>query len=102
MAVHFEVEVTEPGDTVHGGEMRDIDGVFEHFLRMRPEPPPRGLGRVERERGVVALGYLGQFPFRLRRIGGVPDEDRARTFHRRPRPQPRGPVDRLRVGNLDV
>ena len=37
--VGLQIEVAEPGYPMHGREMCDVDGVFEHLLRMGPEPP---------------------------------------------------------------
>src|SRR5258705_9965909 len=82
--------------------MSDVNGVFEHLLRMGPEPPARRLGRVEGERGVLALRDLGQFPFRFGRRLRVPDEDGAGALDRGPRAKPRCAVHGLRVRDLNI
>ncbi len=87
---------------MNGREMRYVDRVFANLLRMRPELPSRRLGCVERERRVLALWDLRQFPLGFGRLRRVPDEDDARAFDRRPATQPRRAVDRLGVGNLHV
>jgi hypothetical protein len=59
MAVGLEIEVTEAGYAVHGREMGDVNGVFEDFLRVGPEPPPRRFGYVEGECASSHSGILG-------------------------------------------
>jgi hypothetical protein len=102
VAVGLQIEAAEPRYPVHDCEMRDVDGVFEHLLRMGPEHPAGVFGRVEGERCVLALGDLGQLPLRFGRSLRMPDEYRTGPLDRRPCSQPRGAIDGLRIRDLHI